>query len=122
MAQWAKNPPAVQETQAQSLGQEDPWRRAWQSTPGSLPGKPHGQRSLVGEGTVHGAAESDTTEASENTQPARIHDHWMYSVPRTRGKGETGTKGGERPKEGLPQGIPLRETLTRGTTIDIHTL
>ena len=25
-----------------------PWRRKWQSTPGLLPGKSHGQRSLVG--------------------------------------------------------------------------
>ena len=25
-----------------------PWRRKWQSTPGFLPGKSHGQRSLVG--------------------------------------------------------------------------
>ena len=25
-----------------------PWRRAWQPTPGFLPGEPHGQRSLVG--------------------------------------------------------------------------
>ena len=25
-----------------------PWRRAWQLTPGFLPGESHGQRSLVG--------------------------------------------------------------------------
>ena len=25
-----------------------PWRRKWQTTPGSLPGKSHGQRSLAG--------------------------------------------------------------------------
>ena len=25
-----------------------PWRRKWQSTPGFLPGKSHGRRSLVG--------------------------------------------------------------------------
>ena len=37
-----------------------PWRRKWQSTPGLLPGKSHGQRSLVGK-------ESDTTE--------RLHFH-----------------------------------------------
>ena len=24
-----------------------PWRKKWQPAPGSLPGKPHGQRSLV---------------------------------------------------------------------------
>jgi len=27
-----QNPPAMQETQVQSLGQVDPWRRAWQPT------------------------------------------------------------------------------------------
>ena len=27
---------------------KSPWRRKWQPTPGFLPGKPHGQRSLVG--------------------------------------------------------------------------
>ena len=35
-----------------------PWRRAWHPTPVFLPGKFHGQRSLV----VHGVAEPDMTE------------------------------------------------------------
>ena len=30
VAQTVKNPPAMQETWVQSLGWEDPWRRAWQ--------------------------------------------------------------------------------------------
>ena len=38
-----------------------PWRRKWQSTPGLLPGKSHGQRSLVGY-SPRGCKESDTTE------------------------------------------------------------
>ena len=38
-----------------------PWRRKWQSTPGLLPGKSHGQRSLVGY-SPWGRKESDTTE------------------------------------------------------------
>ena len=38
-----------------------PWRRKWQSTPGLLPGKSHGQRSLVGY-SPRGRKESDTTE------------------------------------------------------------
>ena len=37
-----KNPPAMQETWVQSLGWEDPWRRAWQPTPVFLPGKSPG--------------------------------------------------------------------------------
>ena len=34
----------TQETRAQSLDGEDPWRRAWQPTPVLLPGESHGQR------------------------------------------------------------------------------
>ena len=34
-----------------------PWKRAWQLTPVFLPGKSHGQRSLVGY-TVHGVTKS----------------------------------------------------------------
>ena len=37
------------------------WRRKWQPTPVLLPGKPHGQRSLVG-CSPWGRKESDTTE------------------------------------------------------------
>ena len=38
-----------------------PWRRKWQSTPVLLPGKSHGQRSLVGY-SPWGCKESDTAE------------------------------------------------------------
>ena len=37
------------------------WRRKWQPTPAFVPGKPHGQRSLVG-CSPWGLKESDTTE------------------------------------------------------------
>ena len=43
-----KNLRAVQETQVQSLGWEDPWRREWQPTLVFLPGESLGQRSLMG--------------------------------------------------------------------------
>ena len=46
-----KNLPAMQEfqeTQVPPLGQKGPLRRAWQPIPAFLPGKSHGQRSLVG--------------------------------------------------------------------------
>ena len=39
MAQMAENLPAMQEIQVQFLGQEDPWRRGWLSTPVFLPGE-----------------------------------------------------------------------------------
>ena len=59
-----KNTPAIQEMQktwVQSLGQEDPWNRKWQPTPLFLPGKFHGQRSLLGYSPL-GCKESDITE------------------------------------------------------------
>ena len=39
VALTVKNLPAMRETWVQSLGQEDPWRRAWQPTPVLLPGE-----------------------------------------------------------------------------------
>ena len=51
----------MRKTWVRSLGREDPWRRKWQPTPVLLPGKSHGQRSLVGY-NPWGHKESDTTE------------------------------------------------------------
>ena len=50
----------MQEMQIQSLGWEDPMERKWQPTPIFLPGKSHGQRSLVGY-SAQGHKELDTT-------------------------------------------------------------
>ena len=61
MAQMIKNLPAMQETQVQSLGGEDPWRKKWLPTLIFLPEEAHGQRRL-GWGTVTRITESDTTE------------------------------------------------------------
>ena len=61
VAQIVKNPPAMQETQVPSLGQEDPWRREWLPIPIFLSGESHGQRSLVGY-SPRGRKESDKTE------------------------------------------------------------
>ena len=56
-----KNLLAMHETQIWSLGQEGPLEKKWQPTPVSLPGRSHGQRSLVGY-IVHGVAkELDST-------------------------------------------------------------
>ena len=38
----------MQEMQVRSLGRKDLWSRKWQPAPVFLPGKLHGQRSLVG--------------------------------------------------------------------------
>ena len=48
MTQMVKNLPAMQETQVQSLGQENPVGKRMDTTPVFFPGKSHGQRSLVG--------------------------------------------------------------------------
>ena len=71
-----KNPPATQETQVPSLGWEDPWRRKWQPTPGFLPGKSHGQRSLAGY-SPWGLKESGTTEATEQNSRTRIKSSFL---------------------------------------------
>ena len=44
-----------------------PWRKAWQLTPGFLPGESHGQRSLVGY-SPQDHKESDTTEVTQQQQ------------------------------------------------------
>ena len=51
MAQWGKNPPAMQETQTEfdPWAEKIPWRRAWQSTLIFLPGEsqePGGLQSI----------------------------------------------------------------------------
>ena len=60
-----KNPPAMQETWVQSLGQEDLWSRAQQPIPVFLPGESHGQRNLAGY-SPWGHKESDMTETREH--------------------------------------------------------
>ena len=55
-AQLVKNPPAMQETLVQSLGQEDPWRRGRLPTPVFWLGEFHGLYNPWGH------KESDTTE------------------------------------------------------------
>ena len=72
------------------LGFTTSWRRKWQPTPVLLPGKFHGQRSLVGYGPW-GYKEPDTTEQLHSPQAAwRVQlanqgsylcaPHWEYGV------------------------------------------
>ena len=56
-----------------------PWRRKWQPTPGFLPGKSHGQRSLVGY-SPRGPKESDTTE--------QLHYYWWIIIKASQTLGE----------------------------------
>ena len=61
MARTVKRLPTTRETQVRSLGQEDPLEKERQPTPVLLPGKSHGQRSVVSY-SPWGHKESDTTE------------------------------------------------------------
>ena len=62
-----KNTPAnagdIRDMASFSWVRKIPWRRAWQPTPVSMPGKSHGQRSLVGY-SPWGRKESDMTKAT----------------------------------------------------------
>ena len=64
-----KIPLAMQETQMMwvpSLGQNIPWRRAWQPTPVFLPEESPGQRNLAGY-SPWGHQELDMTEATKHS-------------------------------------------------------
>ena len=56
-----KNLLAMWDTQVQSLGSEDPWRKKWLPTPVFLPREFQGQRNLVGY-SPWGCKKSDMTE------------------------------------------------------------
>ena len=74
-----KNAPAMQETQVQSLGREDPLEKemATQFTPVILSKKSHGQRSLAA--TVYGITkESDTTEQLNNIHMVVFHLNFIF--------------------------------------------
>ena len=58
---WSKNQPAMQETWAQSLGQEDPLEKRWLPTSVFLPGEFYGRKSLAGY-SPWGSKGSDMTE------------------------------------------------------------
>ena len=75
MAQWVKNPPAMQEAQVRMI----PWRRKWQFTPVFLPGEFHRQRSLVDCGASC-RRESDMTEAIEHTSFLLSETTWPESL------------------------------------------
>ena len=71
LAQLVKNLPALQETQIQSLGWEDPLEKKWLLTPVFLPGESHRQRSLAGY-SPWGCKESDMTEQLHFRSPQSI--------------------------------------------------
>ena len=64
----------MQETWVDPWVWKTPWRRKWQLTPISVPGKFHGQRSLVGY-IPEGHKEWNTTECVHVRACARAHTH-----------------------------------------------
>ena len=61
VAHRLKRLPAMQETRARSLGQENPLEKEMATHSNVLPGQSHGGRSLIGY-SPRGRKESDTTE------------------------------------------------------------
>ena len=72
VAQWVKNPPAMQETLFDPWVRKIPWRRAWELTPVFVPGESHGQRSLATY-SPQGLKESNTNEMTEH-----VHTCFQY--------------------------------------------
>ena len=73
MAQMVKNLPAVQETQVQPLGQEDPLEKEKATHSSILVGEFPGQRSLEGCYLVGGSGES-----KESDMPERLIDFIIF--------------------------------------------
>ena len=61
LPQWLAAKDAMQGAQFYLWVEKIPWRRKWQPTPVFLPGKYHGQRSLVGY-SPQGYKQEDATE------------------------------------------------------------
>ena len=57
------------------------WRRAWQPTPGLLPGKSYGQRSLAGYHT-HDCKESDKPIGSDSKESVCNARDWVQPLGR----------------------------------------
>ena len=79
--QWTVYPP-IQEGQKAwiwPLGQENPMQEEMKSVPVFLPGKFHGQRSLVGR-TPRGCKESGTTECVHAHTHTHTHTHITWSL------------------------------------------
>ena len=84
VAQWWRACLPMQEMQIQSLGWENPWSSKWQPIPVFLPGKSHGQRSLVGYSPwshKDGHVEGLSTHAQCKHVSATLWTHPLSSSP-----------------------------------------
>ena len=75
-----KNPPAKRRRKFNPWVGKIPWRRKWQPTPVFLPGKSHGQRSLVGS-SPWGRRESNMTKQLNSSNKLGLQHQ-----PRTKGR------------------------------------
>ena len=107
VAQTVKGLSTMRETWFRSLSWEDPWRRKWQSTPVLLPGKSHGQRSLVGY-SPWGREGSDMTE--------RLHFHFSLSCTVEENGNPLQYCWLENPRDGSLVGCRLWDRTELGTT------
>ena len=76
VAQWERIRLPVQETRRYGIDfwvGKISWSRRWQPAEAFLPGKPHGQRSLLGY-SPWGCRELDTTELDEHTKKKATND------------------------------------------------
>ena len=83
MAQTVKNLPAMRETQVQSLGQEDPLEKGMATHSSILAWRIPLERGAWWD-TVHGVAESDTTDIQLNsmgkTKMEKYRERWGYML------------------------------------------
>ena len=85
VAQMVKNLPALWEIWVQSLGWEDPWRRAWQPTPILLPGQspwaeePGGLQSMGPHRVRYHRATKHSTQHRDPTLVKWINDRGAFT-------------------------------------------
>ena len=76
------------------------WRRKWQTAPVFLPGKSHGQRSLVGH-SPWGHKESDMTEPLNNNSFVHCKANMLLRISPTCTKQQVSVSGKEQ-RDGEP--------------------
>ena len=106
MAHWERTPLQCKRHGFNPWVGKIPWKRKWQPTPIFLPGKSHGQRSLVGH-SPWGHKESDTTEQLNNETMPIPGAHFQV----TRGCGFPPSSHLRTPahRSGRPLGLPTNQ-------------
>ena len=85
-AQTVKNPPAMQETQVQYLGREDPLGKKMATQSSVLSGQFHGQRTLAGYspgGLAVNSCRAYKAEAAGGVNEAQVGTQDLPSLPST---------------------------------------